>query len=55
TALSVMGLVPDPPGRVVAGEVWYLQRNLLALREKELEKVRGAEISMIFQEPMSSL
>ncbi len=55
TALSVMGLVPDPPGRVVAGEVWYLDRNLLELKEKELEKVRGAEISMIFQEPMSSL
>lgn len=55
TALSIMGLVPSPPGRVVAGEVWYDGRNLLSLRESELEKVRGAQISMIFQEPMSSL
>ena len=55
SALSVMGLVPTPPGRIAAGEVWYLDRNLLALTEKQLEKVRGAEISMIFQEPMSSL
>ena len=55
TALSIMGLVPSPPGSVVGGEIWYGGRNLLSLREGELEKVRGAEISMIFQEPMSSL
>ena len=55
TALSIMGLVPDPPGRIEGGEVWFDGRNLLALRERELEKVRGAEIAMIFQEPMSSL
>ena len=55
SALSVMGLVPNPPGRVTAGEVWYGDRNLLSLAEKGLESVRGAEISMIFQEPMSSL
>ena len=55
SALSVMGLVPNPPGRVTAGEVRYGDRNLLSLSEKRLESVRGAEISMIFQEPMSSL
>ena len=55
SALSVMGLVPNPPGRVTAGEVRYGDRDLLSLNEKRLESVRGAEISMIFQEPMSSL
>ena len=55
SALSVMGLVPNPPGEVTAGEVWYGDRNLLSLNEKTLENVRGTEISMIFQEPMSSL
>jgi oligopeptide/dipeptide ABC transporter ATP-binding protein len=55
TALSIMGLVPNPPGRIVGGEVWYRGRNLLKLKDKELESVRGAEIAMIFQEPMSSL
>ena len=55
SALSVMGLVPTPPGKVLAGEVRYRGRNLLSLPEKALEKIRGTEISMIFQEPMSSL
>ena len=55
SALSVMGLVPNPPGRVTAGEVRYGDRDLLSLSEKGLENIRGAEISMIFQEPMSSL
>jgi oligopeptide/dipeptide ABC transporter ATP-binding protein len=55
SALSLMGLVPNPPGRVEAGEVWYRDRNLIGLSDKALEKVRGAEIAMIFQEPMSSL
>ena len=55
SALSVMGLIPNPPGRVTAGEVGYGGRDLLSLSEKGLENIRGAEISMIFQEPMSSL
>lgn len=55
TALSLMGLVASPPGRVEGGKVWYRGRNLLKLKETELEKIRGAEIAMIFQEPMSSL
>ena len=55
TALSILRLVRDPPGRVVGGEVRFGGRNLLALPEREMQKVRGAAISMIFQEPMTSL
>jgi len=55
TALSIMGLIPNPPGRVVAGSVRYAGRDLLTLSERELQQIRGNEISMIFQEPMSSL
>ena len=55
TALSIMGLVPDPPGRVVGGEVWYDGRDLLTLKDSEMQKLRGADIAMIFQEPMTSL
>ncbi|MFZ5584888.1 MAG: ABC transporter ATP-binding protein [Thermodesulfobacteriota bacterium] len=54
TALSVLGLVP-PPGRVAGGRVLYQGRDLLALDEPELRRVRGAGISMVFQEPMTSL
>jgi peptide/nickel transport system ATP-binding protein len=54
-ALSVMGLVPDPPGRVTEGEILYRGENLLGMEEEALRKVRGNHISMIFQEPMSSL
>jgi oligopeptide/dipeptide ABC transporter ATP-binding protein len=54
TALSVMNLVP-PPGRIDAGEVRFEGRNLLALPAEEMRKVRGARISMIFQEPMTAL
>ena len=55
TALSILRLVPDPPGRIVDGEIWFKGRNLLALSWEEIRKVRGREISMIFQEPMTSL
>lgn len=54
-ALSVMRLVPDPPGRIVDGEVIWRRRDLLALDSHEMRQIRGAEISMIFQEPMTSL
>jgi peptide/nickel transport system ATP-binding protein len=54
TALSVLRLVP-PPGRIVAGTVAYRGQNLLALGERAMRKVRGKEIAMIFQEPMTSL
>ena len=55
TALSIMRLIPDPPGRIVGGEIWFHGRNLLSLSWQEIRKVRGREISMIFQEPMTSL
>ncbi len=55
TALSVMGLVPSPPGRVVGGKILFHQKNLLDLNIRELRKIRGAGIAMIFQEPMTSL
>jgi peptide/nickel transport system ATP-binding protein len=55
TALSIMRLVPDPPGRIVGGRVRLEGRDLLALGEAEMRDVRGNAISMIFQEPMTSL
>ena len=54
-ALSILRLVASPPGRVVGGAVRFEGRNLLELSEPEMEKIRGNEISMIFQEPMTSL
>ena len=55
TALSVMRLVPDPPGRVIGGSVTLEGTDLLGLGEAEMRKIRGNRISMIFQEPMTSL
>ncbi len=55
TALSIMRLVAEPPGRIVAGEIRFRGTNLLALPEAEMRRIRGNEISMIFQEPMTSL
>jgi oligopeptide/dipeptide ABC transporter ATP-binding protein len=55
TALSILRLLRDPPGRVVAGEVLFRGRDLLKLDEKQMREVRGNQISMIFQEPMTSL
>src|SRR4051794_26569166 len=55
TALSVMRLVPDPPGRVIGGSVTLEGTDLLGLDEAEMRKIRGNRISMIFQEPMTSL
>ena len=55
TALSVMRLVPDPPGRIIGGRVTLDGRDLLDLDEAEMRLVRGNDISMIFQEPMTSL
>ncbi|MEX0935974.1 MAG: ABC transporter ATP-binding protein [Gemmatimonadota bacterium] len=56
TSLSVMGLIPDPPGRILPGSSIRLRdRELLALPEKEMRRVRGDQIAMIFQEPMTSL
>jgi len=55
TSLSVMGLLPIPPGRIEGGEIVFEGRDLLKLPETELRKLRGSRMSMIFQEPMSSL
>ncbi len=55
TSLSIMGLVPKPGGKTVDGEINFDGTNLLSLSENEMFKVRGNEIAMIFQEPMSSL
>jgi peptide/nickel transport system ATP-binding protein len=55
TALSLMRLVPDPPGRIVGGSVSLEGTDLLTLDETQMRAVRGNRISMIFQEPMTSL
>ena len=55
TAASIMRLVPEPPGRIVAGEIWFEGRDLLKLPEDEMRALRGNRIGMIFQEPMTSL
>ena len=53
--MSILGLIPIPPGEVAGGSATYLGRDLLKMEEKELEEVRGKEIAMIFQDPMTSL
>src|SRR5699024_4427659 len=54
-SLSIMGLVPNPPGEIVDGEINFNGKNLLKLPESEYRKMRGNNISMVFQEPMTSL
>src|ERR1044071_7624707 len=55
TSLSIMRLIPSPPGKIVGGEIIYRGKDLLKLGNEEMRKIRGNEISMIFQEPMTSL
>jgi len=55
TALSILRLAADPPGRIVGGSIQFEGTNLLGLTEAEMEVIRGKDISMIFQEPMMSL
>jgi oligopeptide/dipeptide ABC transporter ATP-binding protein len=55
TALSILRLVPSPPGKIVSGEIFFKNRNLLKLSESAMRSVRGKQIAMIFQEPMTSL
>ncbi|HEV3494452.1 MAG TPA: ABC transporter ATP-binding protein, partial [Reyranella sp.] len=55
TALSILRLIANPPGRIVGGAIRFEGRNLLELSESEMERIRGNDISMIFQEPMTSL
>jgi oligopeptide transport system ATP-binding protein len=54
-ALSIMRLIPSPPGKIEAGEVWFDRRDLLQVSEADMHHVRGAEIAMVFQDPMTSL
>jgi len=55
TAHSIIQLIPDPPGKIVGGEIRFNGKNLFELSEKEMRNIRGNRISMIFQEPMTSL
>jgi peptide/nickel transport system ATP-binding protein/oligopeptide transport system ATP-binding protein len=55
TALSILRLIPFPPGKIVGGEIHFRGNNLLSLSNEEIRSIRGKEISMIFQEPMTSL
>ena len=55
TALSIMGLIPMPPGKIEAGEIIFQGEDLLKKKEAEMQKIRGNRISMIFQEPMTAL
>lgn len=55
TSLSVLRLIASPPGKIVGGEIFYKGKDLLKLSNEEMRKIRGKEISMIFQEPMTSL
>lgn len=55
TAMSILNLIPDPPGKIVGGEILFQDRNLVGLGKEEMRKIRGNHIAMIFQEPMTSL
>jgi peptide/nickel transport system ATP-binding protein len=55
TSLAVMGLIPNPPGKITSGQILYKGQDLTKFSDEELRKIRGKEISMIFQEPMTSL
>jgi oligopeptide/dipeptide ABC transporter ATP-binding protein len=55
TALSVLRLIPDPPGRITGGKMWFDGRDLMRLSQEEMREVRGGAIGMVFQEPMTSL
>ena len=55
SALSILRLIPNPPGKVVGGEVWFEDQDILKLDEDEIRHIRGNRIAMVFQEPMTSL
>ncbi len=55
SVLSIMGLIPDPPGKIAAGRILYNGKNLLELENKGMEGIRGSRIAMVFQDPMTSL
>ncbi len=53
--MSLLRLIPQPPGKIVAGEVWFQGRDILQISDDEIRKIRGKHIAMIFQDPMTSL
>jgi peptide/nickel transport system ATP-binding protein len=55
SGLSILRLIPSPPGRIVSGQISFLGRDLITLSDAEIRKIRGHDISMIFQEPMTAL
>ena len=55
TAKGILRLIPSPPGKIVSGKVLFDGENLLEKTEKEMQKIRGGKISMIFQDPMTAL
>lgn len=55
TSLSIMGLVPKPPGKIVGGKILFEDKDLLTMTERQMRRIRGNDIAMIFQEPMTSL
>ncbi|CAM3213954.1 ABC transporter ATP-binding protein [Filibacter tadaridae] len=55
TSLSIMGLIPQPPGKIVGGEIVFQENDLLKMTERQMRQIRGNDIAMIFQEPMTSL
>ena len=55
TARAILNLVPNPPGKIKSGEIWLDGQNVLAMKPEELEKMRGNEVAMIFQDPMTAL
>ena len=55
SVMSMLGLIPIPPGKIVSGEALYKGRDLLTMPKKELQQIRGGEVAMIFQDPMTSL
>ena len=54
-SLSIMGLIKNPPGQITKGEINFSNKNLLQLSSEEMQRIRGNDISMVFQEPMTSL
>ncbi len=55
TALSILGLIPRPPGEIAGGSISFNGRNLLEFEEEQMQSIRGNHISMVFQEPLTSL
>lgn len=55
TVLSVMRLIPEPPGKIAGGEVIYRNEDLLKMEKNDIQRIRGTDISMVFQDPMTSL